>query len=265
MTGAIEITCTYPTEYTKTVMQLNPEINKQGMIGTIKQTFRERGLLGFYRGYGALLLFSVPKNQVRFGTYTFMQTKVLTERNKTNNFLCGLAAGASEAIFVVTPQETLKTKLIHDKLSANPKYSNVFHGIKTIISQQGVGGMYKGVVPTVLKQSTNQGVRFVVFEETQKKVSTIFKTKVLVDFLSGGFAGFCSVMFNNPIDVIKTNMQSLDAAHGGFVGAFNHILKTEGPMGFYKGVGPRLARVILDVALTFTIYNQIKRIVMRFV
>ena len=90
------------------------------MVNTIKQTFRERGLLGFYRGYGALLMFSVPKNQVRFGTYTFMQTSVLTERNKLNNFLCGLSAGAAEAILVVTPQETLKTKLIHDKLSEHP-------------------------------------------------------------------------------------------------------------------------------------------------
>ena len=84
-------------------MQLNPEINKQGMIGTIKQTFRDRGILGFYRGYGALLMFSVPKNQVRFGTYTFMQGSVFTERNKANNFMCGLSAGAMEAVLVVTP------------------------------------------------------------------------------------------------------------------------------------------------------------------
>jgi solute carrier family 25 citrate transporter 1 len=89
--------------------------------------------------------------------------------------------------------------------------------------------------------------------------------KILVDLISGGFAGFCSVMFNNPIDVIKTNLQGLDAAkYGGFMGAASHILKNEGPMGFYKGVGPRLARVILDVALTFTIYNQIKRLVLKF-
>jgi solute carrier family 25 citrate transporter 1 len=247
-------------------MQLNPDLNKQGMVNTIKQTFRERGLLGFYRGYGALLMFSIPKNQVRFGTYTFMQTNVLHEKSKLNNFICGLSAGAAEAVVVVTPQETLKTKLIHDKLSANPQYKNVFHGIKTIVNQQGLGGMYKGVVPTLLKQSTNQGVRFVVFEDTQKKLNQFLKYKMLVDFLSGGFAGFCSVMFNNPIDVIKTNMQSMDAAkYGGFFGVFNHILANEGPMGFYKGVGPRLARVILDVALTFTIYNQIKRLVMHFI
>lgn len=73
------------------------------MIGTVKQTFHERGILGFYRGYGALLMFSVPKNQVRFGTYTFMQSNVFTTRNKTNNFLCGLSAGAAEAVLVVTP------------------------------------------------------------------------------------------------------------------------------------------------------------------
>lgn len=247
-------------------MQLNPEINKQGMVGTIKQTFRERGILGFYRGYGALLMFSVPKNQVRFGTYSFMQGSVLTERTKLNNFMCGLSAGAAEAVLVVTPQETLKTKLIHDKLSANPQYRNVFHGIRTIVANQGFGGMYKGVVPTLLKQSTNQGVRFVVFEDTQKRLQQFIKYKILVDLLSGGFAGFCSVMFNNPIDVIKTNLQGLDAAkYGGFVGAFSYTLRNEGPMGFYKGVGPRLARVILDVALTFTIYNQIKRLVMKFV
>jgi len=237
-------------------MQLNPEINKLGMIGTIKKTWGERGILGFYRGYGALLLFSVPKNYVRFGTYTFMQTSVLTERNKKNNFMCGLAAGASEAVFVVTPQETVKTKLIHDKLSETPKYRNVFHGIKTIVGQHGFGGIYKGVVPTVLKQSTNQGVRFVVFEDSNKFLKQYISWKVLADFLAGGFAGFCSVMFNNPIDVVKTKLQGLDAAkYGGFAGAFSHIYRAQGIAGFYMGVAPRLARVILDVALTFTIYN----------
>jgi len=34
---------------------------------------------------------------------------------------------------------------------------------------------------------------------------------MLTDLCAGGFAGFCSVMFNNPIDVIKTRMQGVDA------------------------------------------------------
>lgn len=114
-------------------MQLYPELNKQGTIRTVKNTYAERGLLGFYRGYSALLMFSVPKNYVRFGTYSYVKAHVFTQQNKLNNFMCGIAAGAAESTLVVTPQETLKTKLIHDKLSANPQYRNLFHGIYSIV------------------------------------------------------------------------------------------------------------------------------------
>ena len=34
--GAIEISCTYPTEYTKTCMQLNKDLNKLGFINVMK-------------------------------------------------------------------------------------------------------------------------------------------------------------------------------------------------------------------------------------
>lgn len=147
----MEITITFPTEYTKTVMQLYPEMNKKGTVEVVKSTYRERGMMGFYRGYGALLLFSVPKNYVRFGTYSYAKAHLFTEPSKINNFMCGICAGAAESTLVVTPQETLKTKLIHDKLSANPQYKNVFDGIAQIIKKQGFGGMYKGYLATLLK------------------------------------------------------------------------------------------------------------------
>ena len=109
-------------------------------------------------------------------------------------------------------------------------------------------------------------MRFVVFEDSQKFLQNYIKTKVLCDVLAGGFAGFCSVMANNPVDVVKTNMQGLEAAKfGGFFGCFSHIMKNEGPFGFYKGVGPRLARVILDVAITFSIFNSLKRLLISMV
>ena len=155
LTGAIEISCTYPTEYTKTVMQLFKEKNQMGAVNVIKETVKANGFFGLYKGYSALLMFSIPKNYVRFGTYTYVQENVLTEKTRRNNFLCGICAGAMEAVLVVTPQETLKTRLIHDKLSPEPKFRNLFHGIYSIVNQHGPGGIYKGVVPTLLKQSSN--------------------------------------------------------------------------------------------------------------
>lgn len=46
VTGAIEISITYPTEYLKTCMQLYPEINKKGMINYSKETFASKGFFG---------------------------------------------------------------------------------------------------------------------------------------------------------------------------------------------------------------------------
>lgn len=93
----------------------------------------------------------MPKNSVRFSAFEFAKKSMFPEQSKLNTFCCGLFAGFSEAVVVVTPQETLKTKLIHDKLSPNPKYSNIFEGIYKISRHTGVSGLYQGVVPTILK------------------------------------------------------------------------------------------------------------------
>lgn len=82
--------------------------------------------------------------------------------------------------------------------------------------------------------------------------------------LAGGFAGFCSTIANNPVDVVKTKMQGLDAhRYSGFADCFAKTLAEAGPMGFYQGVGPRLLRVVADVALTFSIFHGLKRNITR--
>jgi len=78
ITGAIEISITFPTEYLKTVMQLNPDKNKMGMLNVLKDTVKTHGPLGLYRGYTALLLFSVPKNYVRFGSNELAKKHLFT-------------------------------------------------------------------------------------------------------------------------------------------------------------------------------------------
>ena len=99
-----------------------------------------------------------------------------------------------------------------------------------------------------------------MFEDTKNTLQNYIKTKVIVDMLSGGFAGFCSTMFNNPVDVVKTQMQGINAdKYKGFGDCFSQIYQKEGFLGFYKGIGPRLVRVILDVSLTFSIFHGLKR------
>ncbi len=256
--GAMEITIDYPTEYCKTVMQLYPEHNKKGFSGVAWEAIRKQGFLTLYRGYSSLLFFTIPKNIVRFGTYTFLKQNVFKEQNRLYTMLCGLTAGAIEAALVVTPMETFKVRLIHDKFMPTQQYRNLFHGIATIFKKEGFAGCYKGFLPTVLKQSSNQGIRFLVYEDSKKIIGKYVPWSFITNFLAGSVAGLVSVMANNPIDVVKTNMQGLHAKEfNGFGGCFAAIWKKEGLGGFYKGVSPRLARVILDVSLTFSLWNMV--------
>jgi solute carrier family 25 (mitochondrial citrate transporter), member 1 len=73
-----------------------------------------------------------------------MKQHVITGDSKLGTFFCGLCAGAMEATWVVTPMETIKVKLIHDKFKEKPQYRNLFQGIYTIVRQEGFGGIYKG-------------------------------------------------------------------------------------------------------------------------
>lgn len=73
-----------------------------------------------------------------------------------------------EAIFAVTPSETIKcvswlflrfsltslsrTKLIDDSHRPNPQYRGLIHGTTSIIRQEGILGIYRGLFPVVRHQ-----------------------------------------------------------------------------------------------------------------
>ncbi|XP_052132385.1 tricarboxylate transport protein B, mitochondrial-like [Frankliniella occidentalis] len=78
ITGALEITITYPTEFVKTQLQLDQKgtagaagaagAQKQytGIIDCVKKTVQQKGVLGLYRGLSVLIYGSIPKSAVRY-------------------------------------------------------------------------------------------------------------------------------------------------------------------------------------------------------
>jgi solute carrier family 25 citrate transporter 1 len=264
ITGGIEICITYPTEYVKTQLQLDEKVGKfKGIADCAKQTVNERGVRGLYRGLPILLLGSIPKSAVRFGAFEKFKLLLVDDKGNltpVNRMLAGLGAGVSEAILAVTPMETLKVKFINDQRSANPKYRGLFHGVKHIIAEQGLRGTYQGLTATIMKQGSNQAIRFFVMEslkEWYRGGDPNQKVPKLIVGLFGGFAGACSVFGNTPLDVVKTRMQGLEASrYKSTLDCARQIMANEGPRAFYKGTIPRMSRVCLDVAITFMIYDS---------
>lgn len=266
ITGGIEICITFPTEYVKTQLQLDERSTKpryKGIGDVVKITIKDHGIKGLYRGLSVLIYGSVPKSAVRFGTFESLKKRSVDEKGNlapSKRLLCGLGAGVCEAIFAVTPMETVKVKFINDQQSANPKFKGFFHGVREIIKMQGIGGVYQGLTATIMKQGSNQAIRFFVMESLKDWYRggdpNVSVNKLIVGFF-GAIAGAASVFGNTPIDVVKTRMQGLEAQK--YKNTFHcmyEIAKNEGFFAFYKGTVPRLGRVCLDVAITFMIYDS---------
>ncbi|XP_034026620.1 tricarboxylate transport protein B, mitochondrial [Thalassophryne amazonica] len=268
--GGIEICITFPTEYVKTQLQLDEKANPpkyKGIADCVKQTVQGHGVKGLYRGLSSLLYGSIPKSAVRFGMFEFLSNHAKDESGRlgsTRGLLCGLGAGIMEAILVVCPMETIKVKFIHDQTSAFPKYKGFFHGVREIVRVQGLRGTYQGLTATVLKQGSNQAIRFFVMTSLKNWYRGDNPNKAINPLVTGVFgaiAGAASVFGNTPLDVIKTRMQGLEAhKYRNTVDCGLKILRHEGLAAFYKGTVPRLGRVCLDVAIVFIIYEEVVKV-----
>ncbi len=263
ITGGIEICITYPTEYVKTQLQLDEKVGKyKGIVDCARQTVRANGVRGLYRGLSVLVYGSIPKSAVRFGSFEFFKKRMCDSNGQLTpggRLLCGLGAGVSEAILAVTPMETVKVKFINDQRSANPRFRGFFHGVREIVREQGLRGTYQGLSATIMKQGSNQAIRFYVMESLKGWYRGDDHKKSVPKLLVGAFgafAGACSVFGNTPLDVIKTRMQGLEAKkYKNTFDCAKQIWVNEGPRAFYKGTIPRMSRVCLDVGITFMIYD----------
>ena len=95
------------------------------------------------------------------------------------------------------------------------KYKNVVQTAALVVKEEGIGALYKGVVPTMLRQGCNQAVNFTVYNWSKKKLLAWKKKKadeqtggkvvgdVQLDHWQtltlGGLSGGMGPLVNNPL------------------------------------------------------------------
>lgn len=90
------------------------------------------------------------------------------------NVVSGISAGVAESILVVTPGETVKTKMIHAASgSSGSSLANrgLFEAASLLVRQEGITALWSGLTPVLCKQATNSAVRFTTFAMLQERVA----------------------------------------------------------------------------------------------
>ncbi|CAG8538070.1 16062_t:CDS:10, partial [Racocetra persica] len=83
-----------------------------------------------------------------------------------NNFIAG-AIGGTVGTMINTPFDVVKTRIQNDS-GAVRKYNWTLPAIKTVAVEEGVGALYKGFVPKVLRLGPGGGILLVVFDQKHK-------------------------------------------------------------------------------------------------
>lgn len=84
-------------------------------------------------------------------------------------------------------------------------------------------------------------------------------------FMCGSLSGTCSTLLFQPLDLVKTRLQTLHSnmqpgsARVGMVTVFLSVVRTEKLIGLWKGVSPSFVRTIPGVGIYFSTYYSLKQ------
>lgn len=193
------------------------------------------------------------KKQVRLN-----DTQIIALSGALSGFLSGI---------VVCPLDVAKTRLQAQGLQSlgeNRYYDGFLGTMSTIVRDEGVRGLYKGLVPIILGYFPTWMIYFSCYEICKDFYPKVFPQWDFAAYsLSAISAGAVSTLVTNPIWVIKTRLmlqthvsQCPTHYHGTF-DAFKKIRSQEGVKALYAGLVPSFLG-LLHVAIHFPVYEKLK-------
>ncbi|KAJ3222859.1 hypothetical protein HK099_001823 [Clydaea vesicula] len=225
----------HPLDLIKTRFQVN-ESGRMKTYSTFMNIKQTEGLKTLYRGLSA----NLAGGTISWGLYFLLYEKFKENSkgvrqknlNPTQHLICSAQAGALTSLFQIRK----------------------FEGTK---------GLYKGIVPGLFGVS-HGAIQFMVYEELKilrkesyGKSTTKLSTLEYITFAASSkvFATVCTY----PYQVIRARMQnekSNTSHYNGLVKTVVRIFKNESFVGFYKGLGPNIIRVLPGTCITFGVYEN---------
>ncbi|KAM8878422.1 mitochondrial adenyl nucleotide antiporter SLC25A24 isoform 2-T3 [Spinachia spinachia] len=172
LAGATAQTAIYPMEVLKTRLTLGKTGQYSGIAVCAKQILQREGITAFYKGYVPNLLSIVPYAGIDLAVY---ETLKFTWLNRNRGLadpgvvvLVGCGAVSSTCGQLASyPLALIRTRMqAQASVKGAPKPS-MSASLRSIVRQEGVAGLYRGISPNLLKVIPAVSVSYVVYEYTR--------------------------------------------------------------------------------------------------
>ena len=154
---------TYPLDIIRLRLSVDP--NMTTMTQVCKAIVKEEGAKAFFKGLPATCLSISPYSALNFCMFDLIKKAIPGEETAqtvaTASFIATmLASGTCYPLDTIRRQMQLKSS----------SYANVFDAGKAILARDGVGGMFRGFVPNVIKNAPNKSVQLTTFDVFKRKI-----------------------------------------------------------------------------------------------
>jgi len=186
--GITSVFATYPLDIVRTRLSIQSASfaalggaardKLPGMWSTMVTMYKtEGGVFALYRGIIPTVAGVAPYVGLNFMTYEIVRKYLTPEGDKNPNAVRKLAAGAISGAVAQTctyPFDVLRRRFQINTMSGmGYQYKSIFDAVRVIIAQEGVKGMYKGIVPNLLKVAPSMASSWLSFEMTRDFLVTL--------------------------------------------------------------------------------------------
>lgn len=249
-----------------------------GTFGTLGRIFREEGSRGLFRGIVPAVVSHAPAAAVFFSTYSFVRnhvTEMVELRGVQKDIIpsaLGGGAGWTSTCLLLNPLFVLKTKqqtqLVRSNRDAPLKYTGLISSFRVILREQGVRGLYVGVVAS-MAGTPGAMLQMPLYEYLKRgpyrQDNNVPPTHARVALASASSASFVNVLMY-PIEVVRLRLQAqgysgtTSSNYNGVVHCFKKILLDEGVQSLYRGLSTSLIRTVPQSAIGLSCYEIILRL-----
>ncbi|CAM9240507.1 unnamed protein product [Phaeothamnion confervicola] len=229
-----------------------------------REVFAEERIPGFFRGLSPTLVGIIPARASYFWAYAtskaFLQPRI--GDGAPTHILAALAAGVTGNT-ITAPIWMVKTRLqlLADSGAGQVAYKSYRDAIRLILSEEGIGGFYKGLSASYWGCSEGC-IQFVVYERLKKRLEARhddISARRAAYFGAAAFSKLVATVTTYPHEVVRTRLRE-QAVNGvfkytGMWQALRLIAKEEGRHGLYAGMGTHVARVVPNTAIMFLTFE----------
>lgn len=219
---------------------------------------RPRGVLELYAGIGVAVIGSMPSVGLYFGIYSFCK-KTFREwdphpQRRTAYIALSAAIGNTIASASRVPYEVVKQKL---QTQVYTSFGEALRDVslKTLFPTGGITSqMLRDIPYAIVTLLTYEHLKHAWKPRAERRFEGV--PIRAWDLLVGGLAGGVGSLATNPMDVIKTRLQTSSELYGGSIQTCAATTWQEGgPTAFLRGSVPRLLHKVPANAFFFLFYE----------